>query len=309
MPRSYTLPPLMKNGNPLSAYGVNQIINSVNSLKSDYFDYNIMKQRTLMVNEFAAWECRYVLVHKFKNLKIIVQVDGANSMGDLKIYARKAGVNQTAYLIHTAAVTSAPQTLTIDLNMDTSLSGFTVSYDDIYLISFRNTYPDSGGVRCLYMYEYQDSAPVAPTISTLTSSTVVGDTYLNGIINAIRALPSSLNVNIPFNGVGSPGDYNASAYMQWLGRRRSRYVYWGIRTIDSEVTVDTKINGQIIHTFESTNVANTYYNFSYDLVTNPNSITVPAIGSDYTFSVDFEHVNEGHPSAACFVTYAYESDY
>lgn len=311
MTKNYVLPPLVANGNPLSAYGVNQLINTTNHIKSDFFDYNVLKQRTTMFNDFTAWESRYVLVHKFKNLRIVVYVEGLNSMDDLKIYARKAGVNQTSYLIHTAAVTTSPQTLTINLNMDTNLNGFTVGYDDIYLISFRNDYQNSGSVVCLYMYEYLDTAPTAPTIPTLSANTVVDAAYLNNIINSLRNLPPKPNVNVPFNGVGSPGDYNASGYMRWLGRRRSRYLWYGCMLIDGEVEITFKINGQEIYTQNSGNVAGTiqFYNLGYDFVSNPASITVPAIGTDYEFSAEFTHVNEGHPSAAAFVTYAYEGDY
>lgn len=309
MTKNYVLPPLVANGNPLSAYGVNQLINTTNHIKSDFFDYNVLKQRTVMVNDFAAWESRYVLVHKFKNLRISVHVAALNEMGDLKIYARKAGVNQTSYLIHTATITTSPQTLEINLNMDTSLNGFTVNYDDIYLISFRNDYADSGAVTCLYMYEYVDTAPTAPTIPTLTSSTIVDEVYLNNIINSLRNLPVRPNVNVPFNGVGSPGDYNASGYMRWLGRRRSRYLWYGFWLIDGEVEITFKINGQTIYTQNSGSGAVQFYNWGYDFVDNPASITVPAIGTDYDFTAEFDYVNEGHPAAAAFVNYAYEGDY
>jgi hypothetical protein len=309
MTKNYVLPPLVADGNPLSAYGVNQLINTVNHIKSDYFDYNTLKQRTLMVNDFAAWESRYVLVHKFKNLRISVYVQALNGMGNLKIYARKAGTNQTSYLIHTATITTSPQTLEINLNMDTSLNGFTVNYDDIYLISFRNDYGNSGGVTCLYMYEYVDSAPTAPTIPTLAASTVVDEDYLNNIINSIRNLPARPNVNVPFNGVGSPGDYNASGYMGWLGRRRSRYVFFGCWLIDRDVEITFRVNNQAIKVQNSGTGTTQFYDFSYDFVTNPNGITVPAIGSDYYFTADFDYDNETSPAAAAFVTYAYEGDY
>lgn len=299
----------MKDGNPLSAYGINQMIGSVNTIKSDYFDYNVLKQRSVMYNDFAAWEARYVLVHTFKNLRIVINVEGLNDMDDIKIYARLAGVGQTSYLIHTEAVTTSPQALTINLNMDSNLNGFTVGYGDIYLISFRNDYADSGLVQCWYMYEYQDSAPTVPTISTLTASTVVGETYLNSIVNAIRGIPAKPNVNVPFNGVGSPGDYNASDYMRWLGIRRSRYLFYGFLLIDSEVEIEFRVNNQVISTTTSTGAGtDNYYNLSYDFQVNPSGITVPTIGQGYDFTAEFTHVDAGHPSAAAFVTYAYESD-
>ena len=309
MTKSYVLPPLVKDGNPLSAYGLNQMIGSVNAIKSDYFDYNVMKQRTIMVNDFAAWESRYVLVHTFKSLYIQVHVEGLNDMGDLKIYAMKTGKNQTSYLVHTEVITTSPQILTITLNMDTNLNGFTIGYGETYLISFRNTYADSGGVTCLYMYEF-DSAitPVAPTISTITSSTVITEAYLNNMINAIRAIPPRPNINVPFNGIGSPGDYNASGYMRWLGRHRSKYVFYGCWLIDGEVEIEFKVNNQVIDTINSGSGTVQFYDRSYNFQTNPAGITVPAIGADYDFTAEFSHVNEGHPAAAAFVTYAYESD-
>lgn len=308
MSKNYLIPPLMKNGNPLSAYGVNQIIGSINTIKSDYFDYNVLKQRTAMYNSFPAWESRYVLLHTFKNLRIVLYVAGLNNMGNIKVYAKAIGKNKTSYLINTTAITTSPQTLTINLNMDSGLGGFNVSYGDIYLISLRNDYEDSGIVHCWYMYEYQDTAPVAPTIPTISASTVVDETYLNNIVNAIRNIPSRANVNVPFNGVGSPGDYNASGYMSWLGRRRSRYLFYGFLLIDGEVEIKFSINGQLISTTESNAVGNNFYNLSYDFQTNPSGINVPSIGSDYSFSALFTHVDEGHPSAAAFVNYAYESD-
>ena len=309
MTKSYVLPPFVKDGNPLSAYGLNQMIGSVNTIKSDYFDYNVMKQRTIMVNDFAAWESRYVLVHTFKSLYIQVHVEALNDMGDLKIYAMKTGKNQTPYLIHTQVITTSPQVLTITLNMDTSLNGFTIGYGETYLISFRNDYVDSGGVTCLYMYEFDSSiTPVAPTISTITSSTVITEEYLNNMINAIRAIPPRPNVNVPFNGIGSPGDYNASGYMRWLGRHRSRYVFYGCWLIDGEVEIEFKVNNQVIDTINSGSGTVQFYNRSYNFQTNPAGITVPAIGDDYDFTAEFSHVNEGHPAAAAFVTYVYESD-
>lgn len=309
MTKNYVLPPVVANGNPLSAYGLNQIINTTNAIRSEYFDYNVLKQRSTKYNDFPAWESRYVLVHKFKNLRINVYVDALNGMNNLKIYARKAGKNQTSYLIHTAAVTASPQILTIDLNMDSNLNGFTVGYDDIYLISFRNDFQDSGAVVCLYMFEYVDASPTAPTIPTISANTVIDQYYLNNIINSLRRLPAKPNVNVPFNGVGSPGDYNASAYMRWLGRRRSRYLFYGCRLISGEVEITFKVNGQTIQTQNSGNGTIEYYNFVYDFVSNPAGIAVPAIGSDYEFTASFTYVNEGHPDAAAFVNYAYEGDY
>lgn len=309
MTTNYVLPPLVANGNPLSAYGVNQLINTVNNIKSNYFDYNVMKQRTVMVNDFNVWESSYVLVHKFKNLRMSIYVQALNGLGDIKIYAKKAGMNQTSYLIYTASVTTSPQVLEINLNMDTNLSGFTINYDEIYLISFRNTYGDSGGVVCMYMYEYVDSPPSAPTIPTLSASTIVDETYLNNMINSLRNLPARPNVNVPFNGVGSPGDYNASGYMRWLGRRRSRYVFFGCWLIDRDVEITFRVNNQVIKIQNSGTGATQFYNFSYDFVTNPNGIIVPAIGSDYDFTADFDYDNETSPAAAAFVTYAYEGDY
>jgi hypothetical protein len=310
MNKGYVLPPLVKDGNPLSAYGLNQLIGSINEVRSEYFDYNIMKQRTLMVNSFGAWESSYILVHAFKTLYIQVQVEGLNDMGDLKIYAKKTGKNQTSYLIHTAPVTTSPQVLTIQLNMDTNQNGFNVSYGEIYMISFRNTYEDSGGVVCLYMYEF-DSAitPVAPTIPTITSSTVIDENYLNNIISSVRSIPSRPKVNVPFNGVGSPGDYNASGYMRWLGRHRCKYIFYGCWLIDGEVEIQFKVNNQVIDTVNSGSGSVQFYNRSYNFQTNPAGITVPAIGADYDFSAEFDYVDEGHPAAAAFVTYAYESDW
>lgn len=302
MTRDFIAPPLTKNGNPLSAYGVNQIIDSVNTLRSNYFDFNVLKQRNINFNNIAAWTTRYALVHTFDYLYVNIAV---NSAGPIKVYA-KAGQNGTSTLIHTFSSYSAPTTLTQTI----SLTSLGYAYGDVYLISFSNPSTYNGAFTVQYLYEYTGSSLTAPTIPTLTSSTVVDDTYLNNIIDAIRNIPSYANVNVPFNGVGAPGDYNASAYMRWLGRRRSRYLSYGFRLIDQDVTAEFYIDSQLIHTQDSGNATGiSTYNLSYDFQTNPAGITVPAIGADYTFSVEYDHNNATSAAAACYIDYAWEADY
>jgi hypothetical protein len=310
MTKDYIAPPVAKDGNPLSAFGVNQIIGSVNYLKSDYFDFSMLKQRTTMFDDFAAWSQRYVLVHAYSHLRIIVFCAAQNSMDNLFIYAKKTGQNQTEYLIHTEPINSVPDTLDITINLGSNPNGFSIEPGETYLISLRNTKANSGMVRTLYMFEYlNNGAPATPTIPTLSDSTVVNATYLNSIINSIRNLPTRPNVNVPFNGIGAPMDYNASGFMEWVGCRRSRYLLFGFMTIDKKVRVRFYVNNQLISDTTSVSTGRVNYNLSYDFQNNPSGITVPNVGSDYTFTALCTYVNEGHPAAAAYIRYAFESEY
>lgn len=300
MTRDFLAPPLVKNGNPLSAYGINQIIDSVNTLKSNYFDFNVLNQRNVNINNINAWTTRYALVHVFDYLYINLYLEDS---GPVEVYIRP-GQNGTPSLLHTFTGYSAPTYVSQTIN----ISSLGYNYGDVYLITLDNTSGYTGGISMQYLFEWNNAFLTLPTIPTLSSSTVVDETYLNNIITLIRDLPPSSNVNIPFNGVGAPGDYNASAYMRWLGHRRSRYLSYGFRLIDVDVTVDFYINGQLINTVVSGSGTNPY-NLYYDFQTNPAGITVPSIGTDYEFSVQYSHDNETSPAAACFIDYAWEADY
>ena len=45
--RKFIAPPYFEDGNPLNAYGVNQIIESVNALESEFMDFKMLRPKML----------------------------------------------------------------------------------------------------------------------------------------------------------------------------------------------------------------------------------------------------------------------
>lgn len=306
--KDYIMPPNVIDGNPLSAFCVNSIIDVTNLLTADMFDFYMLKQRKTLFNNFNQFTQSHVLVHFYSDLRLEIFSEDDE---EIQIYARKAFPSSTTYVI--ASVTPTINVVsTVEIDLDASPAGFSVSPGEIYIVSLKTTANQNGRITVNAIYEYKtENYPVAPTIPTVSASTVLDASYLNNIINSLRGIPALPNVNVPFNGVGSPGDSNSSAYMRWRGLRRSRYLHFGFRLIDRSVDADFYINGQLIHEQGTGAVSgvNIVYHATYDFQTNPAGITVPSIGSAYEFKASYTHDNDVSMAGACYILYAYESNY
>ncbi len=290
-------PPLMTNGNPLSAFGVNQLIEATNFYGQQVFGNNVGWQKFTFYGRLDAAENRYIFVHKYDTLYI--NIYHTTAFSPLQIYARKAGAGQTTYLIHDATATPSSNLTVLSIDLSTNPGGFSVNPGDIYFVHLEcENNADSTMSIIQYVHEQEASFYTTPSISTLSASTVIGATYLNSLINPVRAL-KALDVSYSWPFVGIRTDQyqtQTNSYLRWRLNHRNRYLHIGVRMINEGV-LRIYLDNQLIETETKATATTEDFVYLYDMTTIATdlSITAPATGDDYEIKFRYSDNGAGSP--------------
>lgn len=279
-------PPTMTDGNPLSAFGVNQIVEATNFYGQQVFGNNTAWQKFTSYDNLDVGQNRFVMVHKYDNLYI--QISCFSEMTPLKVYARKAGANQTLYGLYSQDTTPTSNVITLTFDLSTNPGGFSVNPGDVYFVFLEWTYTGLSIVE--YVHEYENSYFTVPSISTLSASTVIDDTYLNSIITPLKSLSAlDVSTNYAFGGIRT-NQYvtQTDTYMRWRLQQRNRYLHIGFQ-IQNEGIVRIYLDDQLIETFTSSSAVNSDESYYYDMTTiaTDKGITAPSLGDIYEIKFRF----------------------
>lgn len=290
-------PPLMTDGNPLSAFGVNQLVEATNFYGQQVYGNNVAWQRFTFYGRLDAAENRYIFVHKYDTLYI--NIYHTTAFSPLQIYARKAGAGQTLYLIYEATATPSGSLTTVTIDLSTNPGGFSVNPGDIYFVHLEcENNADSTMSIIQYVHEMEASYYTSPSISTLTASTVIDDTYLNSIITPVRSLKAlDVSSSYPFVGIRT-NQYQtqSNTYMRWRLNHRNRYLHIGARMINEGI-LRIYLDDQLIETETKATATTEDFVYLYDMTTIATdlSITAPSIGDDYEIKFRYSDNGAGSP--------------
>lgn len=299
-------PPLMANGNPLSAFGVNQLVEATNFYGQQVFGNNVGWQRFSFSGRLDASQNRYIFVHKYNTLYI--NIYHTTAFSPLQIYARKAGAGQTLYLIYEATATPSGSLTTVTIDLSTNPGGFSINPGDIYFVHLEcenNT--DSSFSIIQYVNEIEESFYTNESIATLTSSTIIDANYLNSLINNVRELKSlDISTSYPFVGIKTD-DYQGqtTTYMRWRLKRKNRYLHIGVR-MTNEAILRIYLDDQLIQTQTKSTATTEDFVYLYDMTTIASSlgITIPSVGGDY--EIKFRFSDNGASSANITANFVWE---
>lgn len=286
-------PPTMTNGNPLSAFGVNQLIEATNFYGQQVFGNNTGWQRFVVYGSLDSAENRYVFVHKYDNLYI--NIYHTVDFEPLQVYARKAGAGQTMYLIYNSDVTPSGNLTVLNIDLSTNPGGFSVNENEVYFVHIEFTNNSGSEMSIIqYVHELEASFWTTPSITTLTASTVINDVYLNSLITPVKALSDlDVSTNFGFNGIRT-FQYQGQndTYMRWRLNHRNRYLHVGAR-IYAEGVLRIYLDNQLIQTETKTTTTINDFVYLYDMNTIAGSlgITAPDIGEDYEIKFRFSQQN------------------
>lgn len=283
-------PPTMTDGNPLSAFGVNQLVEATNFYGQQVFGNNTAWQKFVAYGSLSSSENRFVLVNKYDNLYINIYHTVAYE--PLKVYARKAGAGQTTYQLYSSNVTPVSNVTELNIDLSTNPGGFSISPNEVYFIFLdwtNNSGSEMGMVQNLY--EYETSIWSTPSISTLTASTVISASYLNSLITPVKALSElDVSTNFGFSGIKTNQNLNQSnTYARWQMVHKNRYLHIGARIIN-EAVLRIYLNDQLIETETKTTATTEDFVYLYDMntIATDLGITAPAIGDLYEIKFRFD---------------------
>ena len=283
--RKFIAPPYFENGNPLNAYGVNQIIESVNALESEFMDFKMLRPKMLTLGTLKGLNVSgndkngFILLKNFSHLRV---AGTSNGSGTLNVFLRRVGKSD----VNIGSESLANFDITIHLN---ALSD-PPSAGEVYIIFLTSTNDVNTTIN--YLYEYNFTPITKINMSTIDANTVITKDYLNTFVNNIRQLPDLAPSNPPFRGVGGRvcwPDANTNyinQFAKWEGVRINNFLRMRFRT---KVSQNFSTNFRI-------NVLGTNYNigsffaqsqFSYNYVLNfttrawtiTNAVTGSQVGS------------------------------
>ena len=290
-------PPTMTDGNPLSAFGVNQLVEATNFYGQQLFGNNTAWQRFVVYGSLDASENRYVFVHKYDNLYI--NIYHTVDFEPLQVYARKAGAGQTTYLIYDSDATPSSNLTVLNIDLSTNPGGFSVNENEIYFIRIEFTNNSGSEMSIIqYVHELESSFWTTPSISTLSASTVINAAYLNSLINPVKALKDlDTSTNFGFNGIRT-NQYQTqgNTYLRWRLNHRNRYLHIGARMINEGI-LRIYLDDQLIETETKATATTEDFVYLYDMTTIASSlgITAPDIGEDYEIKFRYSDNGAGSP--------------
>ena len=149
-----------------------------------------------------------------------------------------------------------------------------------------------------YVHEQEASYYTSPSISTLTASTVIDDTYLNSIITPVRSLKAlDTSSSYPFVGIRT-NQYQtqSNTYLRWRLNRRNRYLHIGARMINEGI-LRIYLDDQLIETETKSTATTEDFVYLYDMTTIATDlgITAPSIGDDYEIKFRYSDNGAGSP--------------
>jgi hypothetical protein len=324
--RNFIAPPYFENGNPLNAYGVNQIIEATNALESEFMDFKMLRPKILMKPALKSLDVDgnkngFVLLKNFSHLRV-AGISGGS--GTLSVHLRRAG--QSDVVIGSGSLSNF--NITIHLNALSSPP----NAGEVYLI-YLTSNNNEVDVTINYLYEYNAAELTKITMSTITSSTVIDETYLNKFVDNIRQIPYVAPCNAPFRGVGGRVNLSGTTnfinqFTKWEGVRLNNFLRMRFRT--DEQTHPLVLRFKIIYSSTTYNIgafaASTGAIRKYDYLLNfttrawtiTNATTLQEVGSEtadngiqsipkgsfYEFKVEGE---SNSPSNKIYIDYVLES--
>jgi hypothetical protein len=231
--RKFIAPPYFQNGNPLNAYGVNQIIEATNALESEFLDFKMLRPKMLIKKQMKAIDSEteskngFVLLKNFSHLRVAGNSTDGNV---IQVYLKRVGKNDVK--IGEAITASSSFDIYIHLN---NLNENTPNAGEIYIIYLTSS-SLSADTTVNYMYEYNLAAITKIAMPTINGETIIDQAYLNKFVDNIRQLPDLAPSNPPFRGVGGrvswPGgtDNYINQFAKWEGVRLNNFLRMRFRT-------------------------------------------------------------------------------
>lgn len=227
--RKFIAPPYFENGNPLNAYGVNQIIESVNALESEFMDFKMLRPKMLAIGTLKGLDVLgndkngFVLLKHFSHLRVAGTSSGS---GTLDVFLRRVGKSDVK--IGSGGLANFDITIHLNALADPPSAG------EVYIIFLTSTNDVDTTIN--YLYEY-NATPISKfTMPTIDASTVITKDYLNTFVNNIRQLPDLAPSNPPFRGVGgrvcwpSANINYINNFAKWEGVRLNNFLRVRFRT-------------------------------------------------------------------------------
>ena len=261
--RNFIAPPYFENGNPLNAYGVNQIIESVNALESEFMDFKMLRPKMLIKKQMKSLGSQtsskngFILLKTFSHLRVAGISSGGNN---ITVFLRRVG--QADFEIGNSNAASFD--ISINLN---GLGANTPNAGELYII-FLTSSLTQNDTTINYIYEYNPSSLTMITINTITNQNVIDKTYLNKFVDNIRNLPELAPSNPPFRGVGgrvvwpTVNDNYINQFAKWEGVRINNFLRMRFRTkVSANFSTSFHINNYNIGSF----FAQSQYSYNYVL--------------------------------------------
>ena len=276
-----TPPPFVNDGKYLSSYFANQLSDSVNASAGFVYGANVARWIYPSSVNINKGDGIWMLQRKFVSLRLRFTFGNQNLT--IKVWISKSDSLGGETQIHSQSYSNGPVTLFFDLS--TSLNGVSVAVGEMYFIRVEMSKNDSS--TDLFYVEGIEEVGVGhitkPTIGTLTSTMVVGATYLNQLVSASRDLRSKVEpYNMPFVGVKTVTSVNrTNTFLRWKLKHLSRYLHTGFIAATSGGGADGVIlylNDQKVKGWANNGA---YVADIFDMTALPNSITEPAFGSEY----------------------------
>lgn len=283
-----TPPPYVKDGKFLSAYFTNQLSETVNAVGGAIYGANVPRWIEYSGDTLQAMENIYSIVHKYDTLKI--KFGFGNTDMIFKVYLTTDDGVLGTKIYEDTTTSDGPLTLTFDLS--TNPNGFSVDVGQLYFIRIYAS--ESGESSDFWSIEFirevSTGTIVKPTLSNITSASVLNETYLNSLVDAARDLRLKIQPTVlPFIGwnlIGSTGRDNT--YIRYKMRHLSRWLHYGMKGADSGGGADgikVWFNNTILANFDNDG---SYYFGAWDMTNLPNAIAEPGLGVEY--EIKFEVV-------------------
>jgi len=284
-------PPYVKDGKFLSAYFTNQLSEMVNAVGGAVYGANVPRWIEMAGDTLQPMENIYSIIHKFNTLSIKIGFGNTDML--IKVYLTKDdGVLGTKIY---EATTTASGPVTLNFTLNDGPSGFIVEEGELYFI--RLYVSESGESADFWTIEWirevSAGTIIKPTLSNITSSTVITETYLNSLVDAARDLRDKIQVpSLPFVGwTFTASTDRDTTYLRYKMRHLSRWLHYGMKSSIGGGADGLKIylNNAELQAF---NNDGGYYAGTYDMSALPNSIAEPTFGSEYEVKFTVERTSD-----------------
>lgn len=231
--RNFIAPPYFQNGNPLNAYGVNQIIEATNALESEFLDFKMLRPKMLIKERMRSIDSTteskngFVLLKNFSHLRVAGNSTDGNV---IRVYLRRVGRNN----VQIGQATTASSGFDINIHLN-NLGGDTPNAGEIYIIYLTSSL-ENIDTTINYIYEHNFTPITKIEMSTIDGQTTIDQTYLNKFVDNIRQLPELAPSNPPFRGVGGRVSWPVGAsnyinqFTKWEGVRLNNFLRMRFRT-------------------------------------------------------------------------------
>lgn len=275
-------PPYVDTGKFLSAYYTNQLMGVINGVGGTVFGANVPQWIDTGENTLNETENVFSIVHKYTTLK--VKFDQVYSDQVVRVYL-STDDNVTGIKVYENGMPTGATTISIDLSANPG--GFTVDYNQLYFVRLYISDTSSGYWKLAKIYELNSSAITKPTLSNITSSTVITKSYLDSLGNAARDLRNRLQPSsIPFVGFNIRSDIAgaSNSYVRYKMKHISRWLHYGLKSAGS-ASNSTKIymNGTLLQSFSNNG---SIYVGAFDMQNLPGGISEPSLGAEVEFRWD-----------------------